>query len=47
MTIFDTYDDGDVRRGFHVWNPDEPLDGPFDDAECWLSAQDVPDWTAE
>ena len=41
-TIAHVYDESEVL-GMSEWVGDRPLDDPFDDAVCWLSAQDVPD----
>lgn len=45
MTVFDVFDDDDIQFGFHVVSDrnDGGLNGPFDDAEVWLAAQDTPD----
>jgi len=38
----DQYDLDEIQFGFHV-ETEPDLDDPFDDAEVWLAAQDVPD----
>ena len=39
----DQYDPEDIQFGFHVETDPDSLGDPFDDAEVWLAAQDVPD----
>lgn len=47
MIWYDEYEDDEILQGFH--EDQERLAESyieFDEAEVWLAAQDVPDWTA-
>lgn len=47
MTLFywDECAAEDISRAYHEWQPLDVF--VFDEAEVWLAAQDVPDWTIE
>lgn len=51
MTIMypDEYQDDEILQGFHEeeLGKAERYELEFDDAEIWLAAQDVPDWTSD